>query len=292
LWPGTTVSGELRLVMIENVDGTITITSEEVFAAAGLNEHLLELGVRVKALRADPDCDSTVAEVDWGDLYPRIVLQDHPAPGVTIQPDAIPLDHTLVLAAERTSRPGLQPPIVVRTIVVRGSAPDCVGAFLRPPSPLQGFNSSAREVVPKAREEAFELGHLNVGPEHILLALLRGDDAIAAQALNSLHVKSEQIRERIAQSVPPAAPLAQHSSALAAPFTPQATEALGRARSEASALGDASVEPAHILLGLISDRESPVAAMLREISVDPEHARSIVLRLLNRGEHKGNSTRS
>jgi hypothetical protein len=77
-----------------------------VFAAAGLNEHLLELGVRVKALRADPDCDSTVAEVDWGDLYPRIVLQDHPAPGVTIRPDAIPLDHMLVLAAERTPRPG------------------------------------------------------------------------------------------------------------------------------------------------------------------------------------------
>jgi hypothetical protein len=55
--------------MIENVDGTITITSEEVFAGARLNEHLLGLGVRVKALRADPDCDSTIAEVDWGDLY-------------------------------------------------------------------------------------------------------------------------------------------------------------------------------------------------------------------------------
>jgi uncharacterized membrane protein YphA (DoxX/SURF4 family) len=76
--------------MIENVDGTITITSEEVFAAARLNEHLLGLGVRVKALRADPDCDSTVAYGDWGDLYPRIVLQDHRAPGVTIRPDAIP----------------------------------------------------------------------------------------------------------------------------------------------------------------------------------------------------------
>lgn len=113
--------------MIENVDGTITITSEEVFAAARLNEHLLGLGVRVKALRADPDCDSTVAYGDWGDLYPRIVLQDHRAPGVTIRPDAIPLDHTLVLSAERTPRPGPQPPIVVRTILVSGSAPDCVG---------------------------------------------------------------------------------------------------------------------------------------------------------------------
>jgi hypothetical protein len=268
--------------MIENVDSTITATSEEVFAAAGLNEQLAKLGIRAKAMRADPSCSSTVAEVEWGDLYPRIVIQNHPAPGVTIQPDAIPVDHTLVLAAERTPRPGRQPAIVVRTMLVSGPAPACIGEFLTPPSPLGRFTAAAREVVARARQEAFELRHLNVGPDHILLALLRGHDDIAAQTLSSLPVTFEHARAQVAQSVGPARPLAQHSSGLAAPFTPRATDVLERARTEASGLGNESVEPEHILLGLVSDPGSSVARMLRESGADPEQIRPAVLRLLNR----------
>ena len=54
---------ESGCVMVENADGTITVASEEVFAAAGLNEQLAKLGIRAKAIRADPSCGSTVAEV-------------------------------------------------------------------------------------------------------------------------------------------------------------------------------------------------------------------------------------
>jgi hypothetical protein len=276
------IIGETSFVMIENADSTITVTREEVFEAVGLNEQLAELGIRAKALRADPTCSSTVAEADWGDLYPRIVIQDHPAPGVTIQPDAIPVDQTLVLAAERTPRPGRQPPIVVRTLLVSDPAPACVGEFLNPASPLTGFTAPAREVVAQARQEAFDLQQRNVGPEHILLALLRRHDDVAAQALNSQHVTFEQVRAQAVASAGPAKPLAQHISALAAPFTPPATGALKRARSEASELGNESVEPEHILLGLVSDPESSVVRILRESPADPEQVRTAVIRLLNR----------
>ncbi len=279
--------GETLFVMIQNADSTITVARERVFAAAGLNEQLAKLGIRAKALRADPSCSSTVAGVGWGDLYPRIVIQNHPAPGVTIQPDAIPVDDTLVLAAERTSHPGRQPAIVVRTLLVSGPAPACIGEFLRPPSPLAGFTVSVREVVAQARQEAFDLQRLNVGPEHILLALLRRHDDVAAQALSSLHVTFEHARAQAAPSVGPAKPAAQHSSALAAPFTPRATGVLERARTEASRLGNESVEPEHILLGLVSDPESPVMRMLPESAADPIWVRAAVTRLLNRADPDG-----
>jgi ATP-dependent Clp protease ATP-binding subunit ClpA len=59
--------------------------------------------------------------------------------------------------------------------------------------------------------------------------------------------------------------------------------ALTRARSEASELGNESVKPEHILLGLVSDPESSVVRMLRESAADPEQVRTAVIRLLNRG---------
>jgi hypothetical protein len=269
--------------MISNADRTITVTSEEVWAAAELNEQLAALGVRVKALRADPDCSSTVAEAAWGDLYPRIVIQDDPRPGITIQPDAIPVDHVLVLAAERSPRPGRQPPVVVRMLLVRGLAPECIGEFFNPRSPVERFSNPAREVVAQARQEAFELEHLNVGPEHILLALLRRQRDVAAQALNTLDVTFEQTRVQVAKSISQAAGFAR-SSPLQAPFTPRATWAFDRARGEASALGDAVVEPAHILLGLVGDPECPVVRILRDNNVDAEQVRVVVTQLLNPAE--------
>jgi hypothetical protein len=262
--------------MIANPDGTITVTSEEVFAAAELNEQLAMLGVSAKALRADPDCSSTIANVEWGDLYPRIVIQNDPRPGVTIRPDAIPVDHTLVLAAERAPRPARQPPIMVRTILVKGPAPPCVGEFFRPRSPVEHFSDSACEVVAQARREAFELEHFNVEPEHILLALLKRRGDVAAQALNSLDVTVDEARAQVARRSGPAAGFARRSSPLQAPLTPRAGWALDRARAEASDFGDGQVEPAHILLGLVGDLGSPVLGILRERHANLERVRAAV----------------
>ena len=274
--------------MVENADGTITVASEEVFAAAGLNEQLAKLGIRAKAIRADPSCGSTVAEVEWAELYPRIVIQSHPAPGMTIQPDAIPLRHTLVLAAERAVRPGRQPGIVVRTMLVSGPGQDCVGVFLRPPSPIARFDAPAREVVAQARQEAIELRQLNVGPEHILLAILRRDDDVAGQALTSLHVTFERVRGQIAQSIAgSAATRAPSHPAGTPPFTPRATDVLHRARAEADRLGNDLVAPEHILLGLLDDRESSAVRMLGESGADAEQIRTAVTRLLDRAEPDG-----
>jgi hypothetical protein len=207
--------------MIENFDGTLTISRDEVFAVAGLNRQLAELGVRATALRADPGCSSSVEEIQWADLYPRIVSQDS-SPEVTIDPPAIPDDATLVLAAERVTMQRDRPArIVVRLLLVRGPAPACVGVFFKPPSPLERLTMLAREVVAHAREEAAALHHANVEAEHILLALLRRQDGVAAEALSSLGVKVERVRARVLESFGPVKALVPHPLPSGAPFTPQ-----------------------------------------------------------------------
>jgi hypothetical protein len=281
------VVGKARVVMIENVDGTITVTPEEVFAAAGLNERLAELGIRATAFRADPSCSSAIAEVVSRDLYPRIVIQNHPAPGVTIEPEAIPVGHTLLLAAQRAPDRSRLPAILVRTMLVSGPAPACIGEFLVRPSPLAHFTAAGREVVSQARQEAFDLRHPNVEPVHILLALLRRTDNVAGQARSSRDVTFEHVRAQAVRTVELAQPLVQRSTARTAPFTPPAMAVLERARVEASELGNAMVEPEHILLGLVSDPESPVVRMLRESAVDPGRVRAAVLRLRDSADPDG-----
>ena len=63
------------------------------------------------------------------------------------------------------------------------------------PSVQIPFTPRAKKVVELALEEAGELGHNYIGTEHLLLALLREQEGIAAHVLLALGVKLEEVRE-------------------------------------------------------------------------------------------------
>lgn len=262
---------------IQNPDGTITVVKEEVSDGDGLNGRLAELEVRARAVRLDPDCTSTIEQA-WGDLYPRIVKQDS-SPDVTFYPDAIPTDRTLVLAAEWDARRTGRPPLLVmRVMMVRGPAPACVGEIFKRVKPFERFTAGARRVVDQAREEARELGHRNIGPVHILLGLLDEQESRAAQVLNSLSIKSEDVRARAVQALGPAQRFPT-SPGLSAPFTPPAMQILQRAPLQATSLGSDHVASEHILLALIDESDGAPARVLRELGADLERIRYEVIRL-------------
>jgi ATP-dependent Clp protease ATP-binding subunit ClpC len=169
--------------------------------------------------------------------------------------------------------------LVVRVLLVSGSAPGCVGESFRHRSPLDRFTESAREVVARAREAAFELGHGNVGPEHILLGLLRRPDGVTAQALRSLDITLERVRAQVVKNTGPAQQLPLHRTPSSAPFTPRGMQVLELASIEASRLDDLA-EPHHVLLALVHDNEGPAARVLRECSADPDTIRNKVISLL------------
>ena len=265
--------------VIRNPDGTITVGREEVFNVDVLNERLAELEVEAAAVRADPDCTATIEEA-WGDLggdlYPRVVKQDS-SPGVTFYPDAIPADRTLVLAAECDDRRPSRPPrLVMQVTMVRGPAPACVGEMFKRVK-LERFAASGRRVVDHAREEARELGHGNIEPEHILLGLLDEPQSRAAQVLNSLTIEVEDVRGRAVQARGPAKRFPMPPGA-SAPFTPRAMQILQRAPVEATSLGSDRVAPEHILLALVGAPDGIAARILREHSADPETVRYQVIR--------------
>ena len=85
--------------------------------------------------------------------------------------------------------------------MVRGSAPACVGEIFKRVNPLERFTAGGRRVVDHAREQARELGHRDVEPEHILLGLLDEPQSRAGQVLNSLTINAEDVRARTVQAV-------------------------------------------------------------------------------------------
>lgn len=116
--------------IVENPDGTLWIDIDDISEVDAVRDRLTELGVPVAVLVPDPDCDVAVEEVEWGDLYPRIVPRNGPEPGIIVQPGEIPEGHTLLLATQMMPgrRPGHDPKVVQLLLLVRGPAPPCFGS--------------------------------------------------------------------------------------------------------------------------------------------------------------------
>ena len=70
----------------------------------------------------------------------------------------------------------------------------------RPKGMFMRFTDRARRVVVLAQDEARDLGHGSVGPEHLLLGLLVEGEGVAARALESLGISLEEARERSRRS--------------------------------------------------------------------------------------------
>jgi ATP-dependent Clp protease ATP-binding subunit ClpC len=154
---------------------------------------------------------------------------------------------------------------------------------------LSGSPRAPREIVPQAREEARELGHRNLGPEHILLALLRERESLAAQALSSLDITIDRVRSRVVEIAGPIMELPSPQIPLGAPFTLRGMRVLELAAIEATSLGADQVGAEQILLGLVREHEGVAARILREHDADPEKVQHELIRLSRPEEPPGAS---
>jgi ATP-dependent Clp protease ATP-binding subunit ClpC len=143
---------------------------------------------------------------------------------------------------------------------------------------FERFTDRARRVVVLAQEEARTLHHDYIGTEHILLALIREGDGVAAQALESLGITEEAARQQVEEIIgrgqqdPPRGHI---------PFTPRAKKTLQLSMREAIALGHAYIGTEHILLGLVRLGEGPATQVLNGLGVDPNRVRQQVIQLVS-----------
>src|SRR5919199_931041 len=63
--------------------------------------------------------------------------------------------------------------------------------------PFDRFNDRAKRVLALAQDEAIRFNHNYIGPEHLLLGLVREGEGVAARALDALGVKLSQVRAAV-----------------------------------------------------------------------------------------------
>ncbi|HEX6800062.1 MAG TPA: Clp protease N-terminal domain-containing protein [Ktedonobacterales bacterium] len=141
------------------------------------------------------------------------------------------------------------------------------------------FTERAKQVLACSQEEAQRLHHSHIGPEHLLLGLMREGDGIAAKALRELGVDLDVSRERVELIIG----RGHHNVHGEVGLTPRAKRVIELAVEEHTRLNHHYVGTEHLLLGLIREGDGIAAGVLKQQGVKLEDARAAVLRLL--GEH-------
>jgi len=144
------------------------------------------------------------------------------------------------------------------------------------------FTERVKKVMQLAREEAVRLGNDYVGTEHLLLGLIREGDGVAVAVLQSLNVDLNELMKTVEKSVSSSGGMMTLGQML--PFTPRAKKVLETAAQEARNMSHKYIGTEHLLLALLSDRESSSANALAAVSVDYDKAKTEIERILKGGE--------
>ncbi|ANE42453.1 Clp protease N-terminal domain-containing protein [Deinococcus puniceus] len=128
---------------------------------------------------------------------------------------------------------------------------------------MNRYDDQARLVFHYAREEGHALGHHQVGPEHLLLGLLRTGGG-AREVLEGLGAGLEPLRVLV-QATYPNAPQSLND---APSITPSARQVMETATEEARRLGSVVTSTPHILLGLLALDSPSLRAILARIHLD------------------------
>ncbi|MDO5708641.1 MAG: Clp protease N-terminal domain-containing protein, partial [Coriobacteriales bacterium] len=149
---------------------------------------------------------------------------------------------------------------------------------------FEKFTDKARKVMSLAQDEARNLGKMYVGTEHLLLALIKEGEGIAAQALTKLDVTYEEtlatvrsISSEETDSVP-----GGHI-----PFTPRAKRVLEDAYRETMTHGQTYIATEHLLLGIVAEGDGRAMTALSRMGVSGDAIRDEVNELIKNGTDGG-----
>jgi ATP-dependent Clp protease ATP-binding subunit ClpA len=143
--------------------------------------------------------------------------------------------------------------------------------------PFDRFNDRAKRVLALAQDEAIRLHHNYIGPEHLLLGLVREGEGVAARVLDSLGVELSKLRTA-------AEVLIGRGDATTTPseitLMPRTKKIIELAIDEARKLGHSHVGTEHLLLGLAREAETIASGVLASLGVSLEKVRHQVIATL------------
>ena len=128
---------------------------------------------------------------------------------------------------------------------------------------FKGFTQKANDAMNLAIENAAKMGHTYIGTEHLLLGLLEEQTGVAAATLNECGATTEMLSEKITASIGRGSP----TSLTPEDFTPRTKRVMQTAIMTSAQVGHSFVGTEHLLVALLSERDSYAVKFLEEIGV-------------------------
>ena len=144
------------------------------------------------------------------------------------------------------------------------------------------FTDRSRKVMQLANQESLRFNHEYVGPEHIVLGLLKEGSGVAAHVLKNMDVDLRKLRHAIEKVV---APVGQDVVTMGhLPQTPAAKKVIEHAIAIARELNHNYIGTEHLLLGIcrLAESDEKMAAVLKEVGVSFDVVRDEILALLGK----------
>ncbi|MCL2136454.1 MAG: ATP-dependent Clp protease ATP-binding subunit [Coriobacteriia bacterium] len=140
------------------------------------------------------------------------------------------------------------------------------------------FTEMARNVLAIAQDEARLLNSSLVGTEHLLLALLKVPEGVAAQALSSLNVSYDNALEQVKALIDEQDESPEgHLS-----FTPRVKRVLEFALRETMKLGHTNISTEHLLLAIAREGNGVAIQALSQLGIEASMVRAAVIELLQK----------
>lgn len=144
------------------------------------------------------------------------------------------------------------------------------------------FSEEAKKVFEEVGMKAFFLGHKEIAPEHLLLALLNEDGGAGARVMGELGLDLATARDKLEELAERGE--RQESERRMIEFSDASQRVLNEARREAYLTFEGRAGSEHILLGLLLADEGLASRVLQEGGIEIEAARAAVRKMSDSAE--------
>ncbi|MDR1678722.1 MAG: ATP-dependent Clp protease ATP-binding subunit [Prevotellaceae bacterium] len=126
------------------------------------------------------------------------------------------------------------------------------------------YSQQVKEILQFSKEEAERLGNNYIGPEHLLLGILREQNSVAINLLNNFKVDLLRVKQKIESQIRTTNDVSNTELPLL-----KSTEKIMKILSlEMRALGDSEAGPEHLLLAILKDGTNFASEVLESEHVD------------------------